>query len=56
MSDEDKHPLLKLLVLYDMLFLKVFTCLLRLSSLYMGPVSCQFCYMVVSVGHPCVGS
>ena len=41
-SREELQMPLKLLVLYDMLFLKIFTCLLRLSGLCIGPVSCQY--------------
>jgi len=55
-SREELQMPLKLLVLYNMPLLKVFTCLLRLSGLYIGPLTYQFCYMVVSVGHRCVGS
>ena len=49
-SREELCMPLKLLVL---MFFKKFH---QSIGLCIGPVSYQFCYMVASVGHPCVGS
>ena len=44
------------LKLYDMSLKKFFTCLFETKWLVYGVCVLSVCYMVVSVGHPCVGS